>query len=112
MSSVRQSKVSRLLQKELGEIFQQKASTFLPGGMITVTIVRVAPDLSLAKVFLSIFPTKQQQEVLDNISEAKKGIRHELGQRIKKQVRIIPELAFYLDDSCDYMENIERLLKQ
>ncbi|HBF89467.1 MAG TPA: 30S ribosome-binding factor RbfA [Bacteroidales bacterium] len=111
MSSVRQSKISRLLQKELSEIFQQKALLFLPGGMITVTIVRVAPDLSVAKIFLSIFPTKQHQEVMNNIIEAKKMIRHELGLRIKKQIRIVPELAFYLDDSCDYLENIERLLK-
>ena len=111
MESTRQRKVSRLIQKELGDVFQREGQAFAQGSMITVTVVRVTPDLSHAKVFLSIFPSKNKQEVIKTISEDVKKIRHELGKRVRSQLRTIPEIYFYIDDTLDYVENIENLLK-
>jgi ribosome-binding factor A len=111
MESVRQSKIARLVQKELARYFQAESRSLLPGKMITVTIVRVTPDLGLAKVYLSIFPKEQNENNLEVVSRQTKTIRTALGNSIRHQVRIIPELAFYLDDSMDYVERIDRLLK-
>lgn len=109
MESTRQAKISRLLQKELSEIFRlQTAKTH--GTLVTVSIVRVSPDLSIAKVYLSIFPSGKSQEVLDSIKASAKTVRYELAQRVRFQLRKCPELAFYLDDSLDYIDNIDRLL--
>lgn len=110
MESTRLSKVSRQIQKDLGEIFQRQAQSFM-GKMVTVTAVRVSPDLSLAKVYVSIFPTEKKEETLELIKQQTKAIRYDLGQRIRNQMRIVPELVFYIDDSLDYIENIDRLLK-
>jgi len=112
METIRQSKVARLIQKELADIFQKDAHNYLPGGIISVTTVRVSPDLSYAKSYLSVFPTKEPEEVLKKIEDNKKQIRHELGNRVKKQLRIVPELGFGFDDSLDYIENIHNLLKK
>ena len=111
MEGTRLSKVSRQIQKDLGEIFLQQAKTVFQGKMITVTAVRVSPDLGIAKVYVSIFPTNGKEEVLNLIKQNTKAIRYELGQRIKNQMRIVPNLAFYIDDSLDYIEHIDRLLK-
>ncbi|MDX9769255.1 MAG: 30S ribosome-binding factor RbfA [Tenuifilaceae bacterium] len=110
MESTRLSKVSRQIQKDLGEIFQRQAQSFM-GKMVTVTSVRVSPDLGLAKVYVSIFPTENKEETLELIKQQSKAIRYDLGQRIRNQMRVVPELAFYIDDSLDYIENIDRLLK-
>lgn len=112
MESTRQKKVSRLVQKELAEIFIRKSSEIAHGKLISVTIVRVSPDLSFAKVFLSIFPSDNQEEVLNNIRDYVPKIRFELGQKIKTQLRIVPEIAFFIDDSLDYIDNIDKLLKK
>ncbi len=109
MESTRQKKVSRLLQKDLSEILQQSGKD-LGGKLITVTTVRMSPDLSVAKIFLSIFPVKKEEDPLSKIREKTSHIRHELGVRVKNQLRIVPELIFYLDDSLDYIEKIENLL--
>ncbi len=110
MESTRQKKVSRLLQKELGNIFQKKTNE-LGGKMITVTTVRISPDLSVAKVYLSIFPKKNHgEESLEHIRNMTPQIRNELGKIVRNQLRIVPELIFYIDDSLDYIENIENLL--
>jgi ribosome-binding factor A len=110
MESTRQKKVSRLLQKELGSIFQRKTNEF-GGKMITVTIVRMSPDLSIARVYLSIFPKKKEDaNTLEIIKSHNSHIRHELGNIVKNQLRIIPELHYFEDDSLDYIENIEGLL--
>lgn len=111
MEGTRLSKVSRQIQKDLGEIFLRQAQTVFQGKMITVTAVRVSPDLGIAKVYVSIFPTNGKEEVLELIKLHTKSIRFELGQRIRNQMRIVPDLAFYIDDSLDYIENIDRLLK-
>lgn len=112
MESTRQKKVSRLIQKELAELFIRKNSEIAHGKIISVTIVRVSPDLSFAKVFLSIFPSANQDEILNNIRDHVPKIRFELGQKIKTQLRIVPEIAFFIDDSLDYIDKIDKLLKK
>ena len=111
METTHQQKIARLLQKDLGEIFQALGRDVFPGNMITVTKVYVSPDLFLAKVYLSLFCKTENQELLDHIKEHRKEIRLKLGNRIKHQVRSIPELDFFIDDSLDYIENIDNLLK-
>lgn len=113
MYSKRQNKVSRLLQKELADIFQKEYSG---RAFITVTVVRISPDLSYAKVYLSIMEGTgkfaKDGEVSDKIMIQTKEIRRRLAVRIKNQVRIIPDLKFFIDDSLDYEENIERLINE
>ena len=111
MSSTRQNKVSRLLQKELAGIFQYAGKEITAGRMITVTLVRITADLSIAKAYISIFPGNGGDEILENIRNHSQKIKHQLAQQIRHQVKSIPELHFYLDDSLDYIENIEKLLK-
>ena len=111
MESKRQSKISKVLQKDLAEIFQQRARNLTGKALITVTKVNVTPDLSLAKVYLSVFGTDQKDEIVENIRKGTKEFRYQLGIRVKNQMRAVPELQFYLDDSLDYIENIENLLK-
>lgn len=112
MESTRQLKVARLIQKDLGELLQRYSRDHWHGNMVTVTKVHVTPDLSFAKVHLSLWGKTDRQELLDTINEHKKEIRLALGKRIHNQIRVIPEIAFFLDDSLDYIENIENLLKQ
>lgn len=109
METTRQQKISRLLQKELGDIFLLQAKQ-MQGILVSVSEVRVTPDLGLAKAYLSIFPTDKGKELIANIKANSKAIRFDLGQRVGKQLRIIPELAFYLDESLDYLEKIDKLL--
>lgn len=109
MESTRQQKISRLLQKEISEIFRmQTAKT--RGVIVSVSSVRVSPDLSLAKAYLSIFPSEKAQEIIEGINASRKTIRYELAQRVRMQLRKTPELMFFLDDSLDYLENIDKLL--
>lgn len=109
METTRQAKISRLLQKELSEILRlQTAKTH--GIIISVSAVRISPDLSIAKAYLSIFPSAKAPQILDNLTRNAKTIRYELGQKVRFQLRKVPELAFYLDDSLDYVENIDKLL--
>ena len=110
METTRQNKISRLLQKELSEIFllQTKA---MPGILISVSAVLISPDMSIARVYLSVFPSEKAEEMVKNINENMKSIRFELGTRVRHQLRIIPELKFFVDDSLDYIEKIDSLLK-
>lgn len=110
METTRQQKINRLIQKELGDIFLLQTKS-LQGVLVSVSGVRISPDLSIAKAYLSIFPSAKNKEYLNNIKANAKAIRYDLGQRLGKQLRIIPELVFYLDDSLDYLENIDRLLQ-
>lgn len=112
MSSIRQNKVARLLQKEISNIFQFNSANWFPNTMVTVTVVRVSPDFSFAKVYLSVFGKMEPKEAVDLISAHTKMVRGELGKKIGKQLRITPELAFYIDDSLDYAEEIDQLLKE
>ena len=112
MESTRQQKVARLLLKELGVWFQQHGNEILPGRLITVTIVRITPDLGLAKVYLSIFPSGKKEETLNRVINHTGQIRNAIGHKVKNQLRIIPEFQYFLDDSLDYIENIDNLLKE
>lgn len=111
MEGKRQAKISRMLQKELSEIFRRQTAA-MGGVMVSVTEVRVSPDLSIAKAYLSIFPSEKSQEILANIQRQTKTVRYELAQAVKSVLRKTPELQFYLDDSLDYIDNIDRLLGQ
>lgn len=111
MDSTRQLKIGRLLQKDLGELIQRQGLHAYDGAMVSVTTVRVSPDLSFAKVYVSIFPSAKAKEVKVKLDEHTKMLRYELGLRVRHQLRIVPELAFYIDDSLDYVERIDNLLK-
>lgn len=110
METTRQNKIARLLQKELSDIFLLQAKS-MPGILISVSAVRISPDLSVARAYLSIFPSEKAEEMIKNINENMKSIRYELGTRVRYQLRIIPELKFFVDDSLDYLEKIDELLK-
>ena len=110
MESNRLQKINRLILKELSEIFLLETRK-MQGVLISVTQVRVTPDLGIAHAYLSVFPSEKGKELLENINENIKQIRFDLGKRVGQQLRVVPNLAFYLDDSLDYLENIENLLK-
>ena len=111
MQETRQNKIARLLQKELSVIFQEQTRS-LHGVMVSVTRVRISPDLSICTAYLSIFPSEKSEELIMNITKNEKQIRYELGTRVRYQLRIIPELRFFIDDSLDYIERIDELLKK
>jgi ribosome-binding factor A len=109
MQETRQNKIARLLQKELSVIFQEQTRA-MRGVMVSVTRVRISPDLSVCTAYLSIFPSERAQELIANIEANEKTIRYALGQRVRYQLRIIPELRFFIDDSLDYIDRIDQLL--
>jgi ribosome-binding factor A len=111
MQETRQNKIARLLQKELSVIFQEQTRS-LHGVMVSVTRVKVSPDLSICTAYLSIFPSEKAEELIQNITKNEKQLRYELGTRVRYQLRIIPELRFFIDDSLDYIERIDELLKK
>ena len=111
MDTTRQNKISRLLQKEMGDIFIQEARNWNTGAMITITTVRITPDLSIADVYLSVFPSEKKAIILQVVKEQSKKLRGELGTRVRNQLRIIPDLHYHIDDSLDYIENIEKLIQ-
>lgn len=111
MGSVRQNKIEGVIQEELSVYFQRNAREICLGAMVSVTVVRVTPDLSLARVYLSIFAGPTKEEVLESINENSKKIRGEVGKRLKN-MRKIPELIFKIDDSLDYAMEIQNLLNQ
>jgi len=108
--SVRQNKFSRLIQKELSEIFLKEGKSLFPGAMVTITVVRVSPSLDYAKVYLSVFTNGNKDEFLENITLKSKHIRYLLGKKIRNQIKKIPELVFLIDDSLDHIDNINKLL--
>ena len=111
MDSIRQQKVNSILQRELATLFQRNSRTLFHGAMISVTVVRVSPDMSHARVYISIFaPGKDRNEIMNDVKFHTSHLRGLLGREVGKQLRIVPELTFYLDDSLDYAENINRLL--
>lgn len=109
MDSTRQEKIARMLQKEFGEIFVLYARK-LQGVLITVSEVRISADLSVARIYLSIFPTDKSAEIIERVGRDTKALRFELGQRLRHQLRIIPELTFYNDESIDRLNKIDQLL--
>ena len=111
MQETRQNKIARLLQKELSLIFQSQ-TRMMRGVMVSVTRTKISPDLSICTAYLSIFPSERGEELINNIKTNEKTIRYELGTRVRNQLRIIPELRFFIDDSLDYIEHIDELLKK
>lgn len=111
MQETRQNRIARLLQKELSLIFQSQTRS-MHGVMVSVTRCRISPDLSICTAYLSIFPSEKGEEMIKNITANEKTIRYELGTRVRNQLRIIPELRFFIDDSLDYIERIDELLKK
>lgn len=111
MQETRQNRIARLLQKELSIIFQAQ-TRMMHGVMVSVTRCRISPDLSICTAYLSIFPSERGEEILKNITANEKSVRYELGTRVRNQLRIIPELRFFVDDSLDYLERIDELLKK
>lgn len=111
-ASTRQLKVAREIQKVLAEAIRCKGMAYFDGSMVTVSEVRVSPDLSIAKTYVSIFPSAKAETVMGILETNIKELRGELGRRVGKQLRIVPEIVFYLDTSLDYAEHIEELLKK
>lgn len=111
METTRQNKIARLIQKELSDIFQRQTAV-MRGVLVSVSACRISPDMSICRAYLSIFPSEKAEEIVQNINNNQKQVRFELGNRVGKQLRIIPELKFFIDDSLDYVEHIDELLKK
>ncbi|WP_024993120.1 30S ribosome-binding factor RbfA [Phocaeicola paurosaccharolyticus] len=111
METTRQNKVSRLIQKELSEIFLLQTKS-MHGVLVSVSAVRISPDMSIARVYLSVFPSERAAEIVKNTNDNMKSVRYDLGVRVRHQLRIIPELKFFVDDSLDYVDRIDELLKK
>ena len=110
METTRQNKIGRLIQKELSDIFQKQTAR-MHGVLVSVSVCRISPDMSICRAYLSIFPSERSAEIVKNINNSSREIRYELGTRVRHQLRIIPELKFFVDDSLDYIEHIDNLLK-
>lgn len=110
MESTRLQKITRLIQKELSEIFRTDTAK-MRGVIVSVSHVRVSPDLSVARIHLSVFPSERAAEIVETANRNEKTIRYALASRVRYQLRKTPELTFYVDDSLDYIEHIDELLK-
>ena len=111
METTRQNKIARLIQKELSDIFQKQTSG-MRGVLVSVSACRISPDMSICRGYLSVFPSERAEEIVKNVNDNVKSVRFELGNRVGKQLRIIPELKFFVDDSLDYVDHIDELLKK
>ena len=111
MQETRQNRIARLLQKELSLIFQSQ-TRMMHGVMVSVTRCRISPDLSICTAYLSVFPSEKGDDIIKNVTNNEKTVRYELGTRVGKQLRIIPELRFFIDDSLDYIDHIDELLQK
>jgi len=111
MESTRQLKVARLVQKDLSNVFIKEGQGMYGKVLVSITVVRMSTDLSVAKIYLSIFPNEKSKEVLKALNDHKPRLRHLLGQQTKGQMRVVPELIFYFDDSAAYFEKIDGVLK-
>ena len=112
METTRQQKVARQIQRDIADIFQKEGAHLVRGLLVTVTTVRVSPDLGYAKIYVSVFPFERNPELLATLEENNWFIRRQLGTRIRNQLKVVPELQFFLDDSLEYIENIDSLLKE
>lgn len=110
--TTRQQKVGRQIQRDISEIFQKECSGLAAGALVSVTVVRMSPDFSLAKVYLSVFPFEKSRETLKKIQDNAWAVRMALGRRIRHQLKNVPEVAFFLDDSLEYAEHIEEVFQK
>ena len=111
METTRQQKIARQIQKDLGEMFSRELAALVKGSMVTVTEVRMSPDLEYARVWVSVFPFEGHAGVMASLESNNWLIRKTLGAKIRNQMRVVPELTFVLDDSFEYIEKIDSLLK-
>lgn len=111
-ASTRQLKVASQIKRDMAEIIRSKGMAAFEGALVSVSGVKISPDLSQAKIYVSVFPSSKSETVMEIIGDQTRALRGELGRRVGKQLRIVPELQFYLDDSLDYVEHIEELLKK
>ena len=111
-ATTRQQKVGRQIQKDISDIFLKEARHLVQGSMVTVSKVRVSPDLTFAKIYLSVFPFDKGTAILGTLKDNTSMIRYELGKRVKNQLRTVPEIAFALDDSLEYVDRIEKLIQE
>lgn len=111
MDSTRQQKYSKLIQKEVSDIFQHEGRNYYGSAFVTITNVRITPDLGIAFIRVSLFKEKDPQKIVDSINKHAPEIRKKLGQRIKNQARHIPELKFFIDDSLDYVDKMDAIFK-
>lgn len=111
METTRQQKIAKQIQKDVAEIFQKEGAAIVRGSLVTVTAVRVSPDFGYAKIYVSIFPFDRSRSMMEEIERNNWFIRRALGQRIRNQLKNVPELQFFLDDSLEYIEGIDRALK-
>ncbi|MNZ71063.1 Ribosome-binding factor A [compost metagenome] len=112
MESKRQLKFARQIQKDLADLFQQEGSSFFPNNFVTVTKVRVTPDLGLARIYLSFLNTSTAQQSINSVKAQQGEIRYKLGKRIKDQVRVIPELEFFIDDTQEYVSKMNKIFEE
>ena len=112
VESTRQLKVAKEIQKVMAEVIRSKGMAAFGGALVSVSGVKISPDLSIAKIYVSVFPSEKAEAVMETLQENSKAFRGELGHKMAKQLRIVPEIAFYLDSSLDYVEHIEELLKK
>ena len=112
IESTRQLKVAKEIQKVVAEIIRSKGMAAFGGALVSVSGVKISPDLSVAKIYVSIFPSDKAEAVMEVLQENGRTLRGELGNKVGKQLRIVPEIVFYLDSSLDYVEHIEELLKK
>lgn len=112
MASIRQEKIAQLLQQELGIYFQREARTVCKGAMVSVTVVRISPDMSIARAYLSVFGAQNKVEILESIESNTPKIKHHIAKNVRFQLRKMPDLEFFLDDSIDYAMEIDSLLKK
>jgi ribosome-binding factor A len=109
--STRQNKVCKQIQKDMAEILQSHTQSMTPGKMLTVTSVRISPDLGVARIYVSVFPSESSDHAIETLNAHVNVFRNELGRKLRNQLKKVPGLHFFLDDSLDYLENIETLLK-
>lgn len=112
IESTRQQKIGRQILRDISDILSKEVASLVKGTMVSVTRVRMSPDFSLAKVYLSIFPFERHEAIMQTLADNNWMIRKALGTRVRNQLRIVPELAFYLDDSLEYISEIDKLLKK
>jgi len=112
MESKRQQKFAGVLQEELAQVFQREGAAFLPNTLVTITRVRVSPDLAVAKVYLSFFNTNNTTLSINTVNAHSSEIRYKLGSRIRHQVRVVPELTFFVDDTNEYVEKMDSLFEK
>ena len=112
METTRQQKIAKQIQKDMADIFQKEGASLVRCPLVTVTGVRVSPDFSYAKIYVSFFPFEQSKTLMDRFAHQNWFLRRALGQRLRHQLENVPELQFFLDDSLEYIEHIDEALKR